>query len=376
MGSIKTWSWVHKWSSLICTVFMLLLCLTGLPLIFHHEIEHLLGDEVEAPEMPVGTKTASMDDVLASAKALYPNHVAQYIFREPDETKTWGVRLGETPLDEDNVKFVVVDSRTAKVLDEPKFDEGFMYIMFKLHVDLFAGLPGMLFLGLMGFLMVIAVISGVVLYAPFMRRLAFGEVRKSRTPQLKRLDTHNFLGVVTLVWVFVVALTGVINAWSDLVVKYWQFDQMSDMVAPYKGLPPPTSFASLQSGIDTANALEPDMQLGFIAFPGTTFSSEHHYSIFMRGNTPVTARLYKPVLIDAQTAELTDSRNVPWYLVALLISQPLHFGDYGGMALKIIWALLDILTIVVLWTGLMLWWKKRNQYVPDIETRVRLSEAY
>ncbi|MDP3411659.1 MAG: M48 family metalloprotease, partial [Polaromonas sp.] len=49
--SIRRWSWIHKWSSLICTVFMLLLCITGLPLIFHHEIGHLLGTEVEAPAM-------------------------------------------------------------------------------------------------------------------------------------------------------------------------------------------------------------------------------------------------------------------------------------------------------------------------------------
>jgi len=376
MGSIKTWAWVHKWSSLICTVFMLLLCITGLPLIFHHEIGHLLGTEIEAPEMPANTQRASMDDVLANAKALHPNHVTQYIFREADETETWGVRLGQTPLDEDNVKFVVVDSRTAEVLGEPKFDEGFMYIMFKLHVDLFADLPGKLFLGLMGLLMVVAIISGVVLYAPFMRRVAFGEVRKQRSSKLKRLDTHNFLGVVTLVWALVVGLTGVINAWSDLVVKYWQFDQMAAMTAPYKGLPPPTSFSSIQKGIEAAQRFEPDMSLGFIAFPGTAFSSKHHYGIFMRGNTPVTARLYKPVLIDAQTAELTDSRDVPWYVATLLISQPLHFGDYGGMPLKIIWAILDIFTIVVLWTGLMLWWKKRKQYVPDIETRINLSEAY
>ncbi|MCC2673939.1 MAG: hypothetical protein K0R58_886, partial [Ramlibacter sp.] len=41
--AIRTWTWLHKWSSLVCTVFMLLLCLTGLPLIFHHEIGHLLG---------------------------------------------------------------------------------------------------------------------------------------------------------------------------------------------------------------------------------------------------------------------------------------------------------------------------------------------
>ena len=41
--------------SLVCTVFMLLLCITGLPLIFHHEIGHLLGTEVEAPELAAGT---------------------------------------------------------------------------------------------------------------------------------------------------------------------------------------------------------------------------------------------------------------------------------------------------------------------------------
>ena len=376
MGSIKTWAWVHKWSSLICTAFMLLLCLTGLPLIFHHEIAHLLGNEVESPELPAGTADASMDAILANAKAVYPEHVPQYIFRDVDETKTWGVRLGKTPRDQGDIKYLVVDSRTAKVLDEPKFDEGFMYIMFKLHVDLFAGLPGMLFLGVMGFLLLVAIVSGVVLYAPFMRRIAFGEIRKNRTEKLKRLDTHNFLGVVTLVWAFVVGLTGVINAWSDLVVKYWQADQMAAMTAPYIGLPPPTSFASIQSSINTAQQLEPNMRLGFIAFPGTAFSSQHHYGIFMRGDTPITSRLYKPVLIDAQTAQLTDSREVPWYLMGLLVSQPLHFGDYGGMTLKVIWAILDILTIIVLWTGLMLWWKKRNQDVPDIETQIRLSEAY
>jgi uncharacterized iron-regulated membrane protein len=39
---------------------------------------------------------------------------------------------------------------------------------------------------------------------------------------------------------------------------------------------------------------------------------------------------------------------------ALLLSQPLHFGDYGGLPLKIIWALLDIATIIVLASGLYL----------------------
>ena len=366
--SIKTWAWVHKWSSLVCTAFMLLLCLTGLPLIFSHEISHLLGSEVEAPEMPANTQLASMDKVLANAKALYPNLVVQFFFREVGDDKTWTVSLGKTPTSEDDIEFIKLDARTATVLQEPKFNEGFMYVMFKLHVDLFAGFPGMLFLGLMGVLLVVAIISGVVLYSPFMRRLTFGEIRHDRAPKLKRLDTHNFLGAVTLVWALVVGATGIINAWSDLVIKYWQFDQMSAMTAPYKGLPPPKHLASLQASVDAAQMREPNMQLGFIAFPGTGFSSPHHYGMFMRGDSPVTARLFKPVLIDAQTAKVTDSRAVPFYLAALLISKPLHFGDYGGLALKIIWLILDLMTIAVLWTGLVLWWKKRKHSVTDIHT--------
>ncbi len=42
--TVRRWSVVHTWSSLICTLFLLMLAITGLPLIFHHEIDHLLGD--------------------------------------------------------------------------------------------------------------------------------------------------------------------------------------------------------------------------------------------------------------------------------------------------------------------------------------------
>ena len=52
---------------------------------------------------------------------------------------------------------------------------------------------------------------------------------------------------------------------------------------------------------------------------------------------------------------------MPWYMTALLLSQPLHFGDYGGLPLKILWALLDIIAIIVLVSGLQLWWLRRRR---------------
>ena len=85
----------------------------------------------------------------------------------------------------------------------------------------------------------------------------------------------------------------------------------------------------------------------------------------MRGTSPLTARLLKPALVDAKTGTLTDSRALPWYITALLISQPLHFGDYGGVPLKILWALLDLITIIVLASGLYLWLVKKSRLEQD-----------
>lgn len=360
---LRTWAWIHKWSSLVCTIFMLLLCLTGLPLIFHHEIGHLLGTEVEAPEMPADTPRADLDRIIAKAHSLHPERVVQFVSQAEDDDKLWFVTLTPTPDPTDDFKSVVVDARTAEVLAQPKFDEGFMYVMLKLHVDLFAGLAGKLFLGFMGLLLVLAIVSGVVLYAPFMRKLDFGEVRRDRSPRVKWLDLHNLLGIVTLVWALVVGATGVINTWADLMIKYWQYDKISTLLAPYKGQPltPVAERGSLQRSIDVAQAHVPGHKVSFIAFPGTAFSSPHHNTFFLRGQTPLTSRLLQPVMVDAKSAEVTAAPELPWYLTALLVSQPLHFGDYGGMPMKIIWALLDLITIVVLGSGLYLWWERRRK---------------
>lgn len=360
--TLQRWSWVHTWSSLICTVFMLLLCLTGLPLIFHHEIGHLLGTEVEAPAMPSDTPRVSLDKALEVARAQLPDRVPQYASQPEDSEDIWFVTMTPTPAPTDDYRSVAVDARTGALLAEPRADRGFMWVMFKLHVDLFAGLPGKLFLGLMGLLLLVAIVSGVALYGPFMRKLEFGSVRRERRASVKWLDLHNLLGIVTLVWLFVVGATGMINTWADLLIKFWQHDQLSALLAPYAGQPtvPQAERAPVQQGLDAALKQAPGMKLSFVAFPGTAYSSPHHHTYFLRGNTPLTARLLQPILVDAKTAQVTAAPALPWYLTALLVSQPLHFGDYGGRPMQIVWAVLDLASILVLGSGLYLWLRKRR----------------
>ena len=372
-STVRRWAWIHKWSSLVCTIFMLLLCLTGLPLIYHHDIDHFLGNAVEAPAMPADTPRANADQVIAAARAVYPGKVVMYMSRDADDDRIWALTLADHVTDLD-FKSIAVDARSAKVLADVPTSGTLMQFIFHLHVDLFAGLPGMLFLGFMGLLLLVAIVSGVVLYAPFMRKLDFGTVRHERSTRTRWLDLHNLLGIVTLVWALVVGATGMINTWADLLLKYWQVDQLAEMVAPYKNLPAPTRLASVQQSLAAAQALEPDMAVAFIAFPGTAFSSPHHYGVFMHGKQAFTSRLYKPVLVDAQTAKVTDSRTLPWYLTGLLLSQPLHFGDYGGRWMQFLWAMLDIGTIVVLGSGVYLWLTRRARVRDAVRADAMLAQ--
>jgi len=127
------------------------------------------------------------------------------------------------------------------------------------------------------------------------------------------------------------------------------------MTTPYRDRPPMRETGSVQQALAAARAAEPEIELSFMAFPGNDFASPHHFVAFMQGTTPWHSKLLKPVLIDARSGEVVARRELPWYVSALLVSQPLHFGDYGGIPLKILWALLDVIAIVVLGSGLYLW---------------------
>lgn len=371
-AAIRKWSLVHKWTSLISTIFLLMLCITGLPLIFYHEVESALGYTIEPPELPGVTSTVTLDQIVEAARAHDPAHVIQYVSREDDEKNAWFVAMGETAQGPSPAAFYMFDARTGEFLHEYPLEQGVMNVLLRIHYDMFAGLPGALFLGFMGLLLVASLVSGTVLYGPFMRKLRFGSVRHDRSPRIRWLDLHNLLGIATLIWLCTVGVTGVINTLAVPIYEQWQTAELAAMSAPYKGAPPVTQLSSLDQVAATARRAVPDSDLSFIAFPGNEFATPHHYAAFMQGSTPLTSKLLIPVLIDAQTGELIDRRTLPWSVTALLISQPLHYGNYGGLPLKILWALLDLIAIVVLASGVYLWIKKRNL---PIEARLGLLQT-
>lgn len=359
-SSVKTWFLIHKWTSLVCTVFMLLLCVTGLPLIFSHEIDHALGHAVEPPRLEGSARRADLDRIVEDARARTPGHAVQFVVRDPDDPDLLFIRLGETVEAAEPSAFYTYDARTGEFLSAYPLSGGVMNVFLRLHVDMFMGLPGMLFLGFMGLLLVLSLVSGTVLYGPYMRKLSFGTIRRFRSVRIRWLDLHNLLGIVTLVWLFVVGGTGVVNTLATPIFGRWQATELADMTAPHRQGRAGAVPEAAERALATTRALDPDLQLSFMAFPGNGFAAPRHFVAFMQGVTPWTSKLLTPVLIDGQTGEVLERRHLPWYVSALLVSKPLHFGDYGGLPLKVLWAVLDLLSIVVLVSGVVLWVRRRS----------------
>lgn len=375
-GAIRFWYVTHKWTSLVCTAFLLMLCATGLPLIFHDEIDNLLGEDVALTGMASSGESAGLwplDAVLAKALTERPGEVPLFMAFD-NEGPLMTVTTGPAP-------DAVAGDMTLQLFDRATGERagqepegGVMAFLLQLHTDMFLGLPGMLFLGAMGILFVVAIVSGVVLYAPFMRKLDFGTLRVARSRRVMWLDYHNLLGIVAVAWMAVVGLTGVINALATPIIEEWQANELAEMTSAYDDRPALSldRYGSLDAAMAAARRARPGNNPQFIAFPGGAFSSKHHYAVFLQGDTPLTERLLTPALIDAESGRLTDVRPLPWYMQALLLSEPLHFGDYGGLPLKLLWAILDLFTIAVLASGLYLWFGRRRA---PLEQRLREVES-
>lgn len=332
---MRRWRIVHEWTSLACTLFLFVLCLTGLPLIFADEIGG-------AHPITNSGVTASLDGIVQRS-GVRP----AFVRIAADEGRIYvGPAGGGRPL--------LFDMASGAAATEGRSrSSGMMDLLLAIHGELFVGLAGRLFIAAVGLCALASVVSGIMIYAPFAGSRPFADIRTARTRRLAWLDRHNVIGIATAAWLMVVAGTGVMNAVEHPLFALWR-QHVPDALAP-------ASASRLRIGPDralaAARASAPGMIFETIIFPGKAPGIPGYFLVWGEGKTPLTARLAAPVTIDAASGLAVGSGTLPmpWYLTMLDLSRPLHFGDYGGLPLKILWALLDGTALIVLGSGLHLW---------------------
>jgi uncharacterized iron-regulated membrane protein len=351
------WRTVHRWSSLACTLLLLMSCLTGLPLIFSDEIEELLSAPASIRGTAVRVAPNDLDAMVQAASSRYPQELVRFVFFDDDEHRIKVVMAPADVADRSHDHPLVFAADSGVLVDEPlpvaSRELNWLQVANRLHTDLFGGFAGAMVLAAVGALFMLATVSGVVLYAPYMKKLAFGTVRH-RQRRVWWLDLHNLLGIAIAMWLLVVGFTGVLNEFSKPLSAGWRAGEVNRFKIQPTAALPAGALRPVGEVLRTAQRAMAGNNVTSIIFPSKSFNNPQHFLIWSNGNTPLTYRLFSAAFVDARTGALASVSQMPAYLRALQLSRPLHFGDYGGLPLKLLWACLDILAILVLVSGLAL----------------------
>lgn len=368
-GSTSRWYrinlWLHRWCSLVATVPFLILCLTGTVLIFHEEIDAAMGivptsAATAQAQMPL---QASIDNVLAA----HPGERVASISLEPEDHPGL-LMLATVPraahkFEDMKLRYTALATAqpTEHAFDPTSTLTGFLL---ELHAHWFLGMPGELLGALIALLVLLSLLSGVVVYWPYVKKVAFGLLRRGRGPRLRQLDLHNTIGKVMLGWALAVSLTGFLLGFGTLATGLWSSTALAGLpVAPGGAAidvrhPPVDADAAIAA---IQRRVPAGWQVATLIFPDTEFSTPHHYTTVVVGPSGLEERLYRAGLVDARSGEVVGIVEMPGYMKAIVLSQPLHFGDYGGLPLKLLWTLCTWLTLFITANGAWLWWDRRRK---------------
>lgn len=352
---------VHRWCSVIVSANFIVLALTGLILVFHEEIDAALG------VVPV-TAPAKSPEMITIARAVEiareatPNATPLYVFQQPDEAPDVvyvGFGVGDERMQA--TKIAMVDRRAGHLLPKIEFEKTFSAIVLQIHAELFLGPFGRLLVGLIGLAILVALGTGFWVYGPTMRRFAFGLLRLDKSKQTILADIHKLVGAASFGWNLVVAATGFLLCFSSFLLQLFAATEIAAMGKPYANTPVATDYSTIDAAIAGAEAAEAHRTWVTVALPGSALSTHRHYGVLLRGEKGLDEHMFGLVVVDAATPSAVLPKEFPWYLKAVLVSEPLHFGNYGKLPLKIVWSLFTLVTLGLSVTGVWVFVGRRKR---------------
>lgn len=247
---------------------------------------------------------------------------------------------------------VAVDRQAGEILPDIDIFGTFTFFMLRLHAELLAGPVGRLVLGVLGLCMLVSIGTGVVAYGPIMRRFRFGLLRTGRSPRMFLADLHKLLGAATLGWQALVTLTGVFLCLALLLFQGFARSELQGLAEAQGDAPAVVDFSTLDRAVAAAEAEVPGRHWSYALFPGTALATTRHFTVMLEGGAGFESHMLSIVVADAGDPRSVQEVVLPLYLKAMLICEPLHFGNYGGWPLKVLWVGFTLVSLVLALSGL------------------------
>jgi uncharacterized iron-regulated membrane protein len=347
---------LHRWAGLILSLNVLVFAVTGLLLIFHEEIEAVLEPAVE--QRPLG-QPMSLREAIAIASAKLPGADAVFVSRELEHPHQVFVGLGKGSRKLEDTKAIKIDLTSGNI-DDRDFDETFLGVVFHLHAQLMAGPLGSLIVGAIGVALLLTLITGAVIYGPMMKRFFFGTLRRDKHRRNLFADLHKLIGVSVFGWLSLVVVTGILLSLGGILLQVYSQNELRTLAKVDETQQLIDGTPVVDAAVAVAEKHSGGRQWTIAILPGSDLSSPRHFSVLLSGASGIEQRLLRISLVDAANPTSASYHDFPLYLKALLVSEPLHFGDYGGLPLKLLWGLLTLALIVLSGTGVYTFFSGRR----------------
>lgn len=347
---------LHLWVGLVLGLHFALLGLTGSLLVFHNEVDALLNPQIL--RVTPSEQRASADAILSAVKQAHPGAKIDRVVMPSDSLEVCEVRFKSG-----TERFKAsVDPYSAKYLGERGVRGYFMGLVLYLHMELLLGERGEMLNGYSSLLFALLLLSGLWLWFPaqrgFLRALP-SRLKTTRGVTFKRRvhDLHNVFGFYSLPLLLLIVLTGSAFVFHEAVEKA-VFALTRTTKIPEreftlsKGQPMPA-----QSLLDAAQKAVPEGRLDRFYPDDEEFSARFVVPNVGRGDVFVN------VSLDAATGEILnveDARQASRGQRILNWVTPLHFGNWGGRGVQIIYALCGLMPLLLFLTGTWKWNEKRR----------------
>jgi uncharacterized iron-regulated membrane protein len=344
---------IHSWLGLIAGIFILAFFLTGSVIVFRKELNHCQHPELFTTT--VGDRPVAYDSLYRSvqqqAKGIYL-YSFRYLPEHPAETIEMRVY--------DPVKkiygLLYADPYTARVLGYT-WNDSLYDILLTLHYTFFLGRFGELLAAIFALALLGSIGTGLYVYRKnllrmllFRKTLYFDNWRKSSA------SLHHSLGAWGLVFNFVLAFSGFYMMMYALDIKT-HFGTASNATSEV----PPVVSQNLDRLIATGIGTLKEGELAYLDFPRKQGDPVYVYA---KGGPWLYGSSTNWISFDASTGEIKESFRVSDLTAREKFEYSLytlHYGQYGGTPVKILYCLFALGGAVLTITGFALWYRKRRR---------------
>lgn len=346
----------HAAIGLLASALLYIVCVTGTAIVFDQEWQRI--EQPRAPEMAA----IAPDAVQAGVHAT--------LARERGKPLTTHLYV-ELPTDALPRTTITTDSGAAHVdaagrIAVEQHDEWAKFLL-ALHDSLtLPALWGMMLVGMLGVAMLALSVTGVLAH-PRILRDAF-RLRARSGGGVGLADWHNRLSVWTLPFGIAIALTGAVVGLGSIAATIAAKLDGSDVGAIYTPIfggeakpdPRPAPVADMAAALRTMTARFPDTRPYFVTLHAPATRGQHIQIVAAHPNRLVYGDTYDFDAAGRYRGRTGLSDGTLGQQVAAS-NYPLHFGNYGGLPVKIVYALFGAALSAVVATGTWIWLGKRRR---------------